>query len=333
MGESVGEIQVVPLYSSLPPIQQQRIFDPAPPPNRKGIPGRKCVVSTNVAETSLTIDGIVYVVDPGMAKQKVFNPRIRVESLLVCPISKASAKQRAGRGGRTRPGKCFRLYTQKAFNGELQESTIPEILRSNLASVVLTLLKLGVKDLCHFDFIDPPAPETLMRALELLNYLGAISEEGAITTLGNQMSEYPLDPQLARMLISSTKYKVPAEILTIVAMLSVPVIFLRPKELAQAADDAKAKFAHVDGDHITLLNAYRAYKTKGGSADWCYENYINIRSMRSADNIRDQLENIMAKQGMSMLSIPFTSPGYYNFIRKCLLEGFFMQVLYIHIYI
>lgn len=156
---------------------QQRIFDPAPGPNKKGIPGRKCVISTNVAETSITIDGIVYVVDTGFSKQKVYNPRIRVESLLVSPISKASAKQRAGRAGRTRPGKCFRLYTEDAFTNELVENTYPEILRSNLANTVLTLKKLGIKDLVHFDFMDPPAPETLMRALELLNYLSALDDD------------------------------------------------------------------------------------------------------------------------------------------------------------
>ena len=136
---------------------QQRIFEAAPGPRVPGgHPGRKVIVSTNIAETSLTIDGIVYVIDPGFVKQKVYNPRIRVESLLVTPISKASAQQRAGRAGRTQPGKCFRLYTEAAFKKELQEQTYPEILRSNLASVVLQLKKLGVDDLVHFDFIDPP---------------------------------------------------------------------------------------------------------------------------------------------------------------------------------
>ena len=142
---TVGPLLVVPLYPSLPPAQQQRIFDSAPPPIRPGGPaGRKIVVATNVAETSLTIDGIVYVVDPGFSKQKVYNPRIRVESLLVSPISKASAAQRAGRAGRTRPGKCFRLYTEQDFVKELEEQTCPEILRSNLANTVLDLVKLGV---------------------------------------------------------------------------------------------------------------------------------------------------------------------------------------------
>lgn len=144
--DSVGPMICIPLYSSLPPQQQQRIFDP-PPKSRTpdGPPGRKVVISTNIAETSLTIDGIVYVVDPGFSKQKVYNPRIRVESLLVSPISKASAQQRAGRAGRTRPGKCFRLYTEKDFMKELEEQTHPEILRSNLANTVLELVKLGIK--------------------------------------------------------------------------------------------------------------------------------------------------------------------------------------------
>ena len=119
LGESVGEALIIPLYSSLPPAQQQRIFDPAPGPNSLGKHGRKIIISTNIAETSLTIDGIVFVIDPGFSKQKVYNPRLKIESLLVSPISKASAKQRAGRAGRTQPGKCYRLYTQKAYKKSL----------------------------------------------------------------------------------------------------------------------------------------------------------------------------------------------------------------------
>jgi pre-mRNA-splicing factor ATP-dependent RNA helicase DHX15/PRP43 len=144
--DSVGPLTCIPLYSSLPTQHQQRIFDPAPTARKlNGPTGRKVVVSTNIAETSLTIDGIVYVVDPGFSKQKIYNPRIRVESLLVSPISKASAKQRAGRAGRTRPGKCFRLYTEKDFTTELAEQTHPEILRSNLSNIVLELMKLGIR--------------------------------------------------------------------------------------------------------------------------------------------------------------------------------------------
>ncbi|KAL5283888.1 DHX15 family protein [Megaselia abdita] len=220
LGPEIGELKCIPLYSTLPPNLQQRIFETAPPNKPNGAIGRKIVVSTNIAETSLTIDGVVFVIDTGFAKQKVYNPRIRVESLLVSPISKASAQQRAGRAGRTRPGKCFRLYTESAFKTEMQENTYPEILRSNLATVVLQLKKLGIDDLVHFDFMDPPAPETLMRALELLNYLAALDDDGNLTDLGAIMSEFPLDPQLAKMLIASCQHNCSNEILSITAMLS-----------------------------------------------------------------------------------------------------------------
>lgn len=226
LGTEIGEVKCIPLYSTLPPVQQQRIFEPAPSPRKNGAVGRKVVVSTNIAETSLTIDGVVFVIDPGFAKQKVYNPRIRVESLLVSPISKASAQQRAGRAGRTQPGKCFRLYTEKAFKSEMQENTYPEILRSNLSSVVLNLKKLGIHDLVHFDFMDPPAPETLMRALELLNYVDALDDDGELTNLGSIMAEFPLDPQLAKMLIASTDFNCSNETLSIVAMLSGMLLLL-----------------------------------------------------------------------------------------------------------
>jgi len=221
LGQDVGDLKCIPLYSTLPPNLQQRIFEPPPPKKANGAIGRKIVVSTNLAETSLTIDGVVFVIDPGFAKQKVYNPRIRVESLLVTAISKASAQQRAGRAGRTRPGKCFRLYTEKAYKTEMQENTYPEILRSNLGTVVLQLKKLGIDDLVHFDFMDPPAPETLMRALELLNYLAALDDDGELTELGSMMAEFPLDPQLAKMVIASCDNSCSNEVLSITAMLSV----------------------------------------------------------------------------------------------------------------
>uniref|UniRef100_A0A8C5BJE5 RNA helicase n=1 Tax=Gadus morhua TaxID=8049 RepID=A0A8C5BJE5_GADMO len=222
LGGDVGDIKIIPLYSTLPPQQQQRIFEAPPPPQgQRGHRTKGVVVSTNIAETSLTIDGVVFVIDPGFAKQKVYNPRIRVESLLVTAISKASAQQRAGRAGRTRPGKCFRLYTEKAYKTEMQDNTYPEILRSNLGSVVLQLKKLGIDDLVHFDFMDPPAPETLMRALELLNYLAALNDDGDLTELGSMMAEFPLDPQLAKMVIASCEFNCSNEILSITAMLSV----------------------------------------------------------------------------------------------------------------
>lgn len=329
-GPEIGELKPIPLYSTLPSYLQQKIFDPAPGPRvQGGPPGRKIVVATNIAETSLTIDGIVYVIDPGFAKQKVYNPRIRVESLLVSPISKASAQQRAGRAGRTRPGKCFRLYTEKAFKKDLLPQTYPEILRSNLGSVVLQLKKLGIDDLVHFDFMDPPAPETLMRALELLNYLGALDDEGNLTETGSMMAEFPLDPQLAKMLIYSANYKCSNEILSITAMLSVPQVFVRTKEGQKASDDAKSKFSHVDGDHLTLLNVYHAFKQNDEDKNWCHENFVNYRSLKSADDVRTQLARIMKRFEIPLVSNEFTSNDYYINIRKALVSGFFMQVAHL----
>lgn len=330
MGEQVGPVKVVPLYSTLPPAMQQKIFEAAPSPTKEGGPaGRKIVVSTNIAETSLTIDGIVFVIDPGFAKQKVYNPRIRVESLLVSPISKASAHQRAGRAGRTQAGKCFRLYTEKSFQNDLQPQTYPEILRSNLSNVVLTLKKLGIDDLVHFDFMDPPAPETLMRALELLNYLGALDDDGNLTKLGELMSEFPLDPQMSKMLVVSPEFNCSNEILSVTAMLSVPNCFLRPKEAQKAADEAKARFAHIDGDHLTLLNVYHAFKQNSEDSQWCYDNFINVRALKSADNVRSQLVRIMNRYGLKMCSTDFNSRDYYLNIRKAMLAGYFMQVAHL----
>ncbi|KAI9679534.1 MAG: DEAH-box ATP-dependent RNA helicase prp43 [Caeruleum heppii] len=325
-----GPLKVYPLYGTLPPAQQQRIFDPAPPPRKiGGRPGRKCIVATNIAETSLTIDGIVYVVDPGFSKQKVYNPRIRVESLLVSPISKASAQQRAGRAGRTRPGKCFRLYTEGAFKKELIEQTYPEILRSNLANTVLELKKLGIDDLVHFDLMDPPAPETLMRALEELNYLACLDDDGELTVLGKLASEFPLDPALAVMLISSPEFYCSNEILSLTALLSVPQIFNRPASARKRADEMKALFAHPDGDHLTMLNVYHAFKgaeAQENPRQWCHDHFLSLRALQSADNVRQQLRRIMETHELELISTPFENKMYYTNIRRALVAGFFMQV-------
>jgi len=333
LGKDLPELVCYPLYSSLPPQQQKKIFDRAPGPRVPGgPPGRKVVLSTNIAETSLTIDGIVYVVDPGFSKQKVYNPRIRVESLLVSPISRASARQRAGRAGRTRPGKCFRLYTEKSFYEDLQETTYPEILRSKMSNVVLTLKKLGIDNLVSFDFLDSPAPETLMRALELLNYLGALDDEGELTDLGYQMSELPLDPQLAKLILSSPDYGCSAEIVSIVACLSVPQIFMRPRESAKAADAAKAQFSHPDSDHMTMLNAYAMYEAtpEKERKQWCWDNFINDRSMQNAFNVRNQLTGIMSRLDILLVSSDTKGDGSFAFtdIRMALTAGMFMQVAY-----
>jgi pre-mRNA-splicing factor ATP-dependent RNA helicase DHX15/PRP43 len=333
---SIGELKVLPLYSSLPPNQQQRIFEEAPKARGSGPPGRKVIVSTNIAETSLTIDGIVYVVDPGFSKQKVYNPRVRVESLLVSPISQASAQQRSGRAGiafiftlgRTRPGKCFRLYTEKSFLEELQQQTYPEILRSNLGSTILQLKKVGIDDLVHFDFMDAPAPETMMRALELLNYLGSLDDDGNLTPFGIAMSDFPLGPEFAKAIMMSHDYNVCDEVLTIVAMLNVPNPFLRPNNDRKNADDAKAQFEHEDGDHLTLLNAYMAYKENEHDSKWAFDNYLNVRSLKQADNVRVQLERYLYRYRPKPEPVKMDDKAFYSNICKALCSGFFMQVAY-----
>lgn len=181
----------------------------------------------------------------------------------------------------------------------------------------------------HFDFMDPPAPETLMRALELLNYLGALDDDGNLTKIGALMAEFPLDPQLSKMLVASPEFKCSNEILSIAAMLSVPSVFVRPREAAKQADEAKARFAHIDGDHMTLLNAYHAYKQNGEDSDWCYQNFLNQRSLKSADNVRSQLGRICSRLGVQLVSTDFNSKDYYVNIRKALVSGYFMQVAHL----
>ena len=162
LGDLAPELVILPVYGALPAEMQSRIFEPAPPG------ARKCVVATNIAEASLTIDGIYYVVDPGFCKQKAYNPKLGMDSLVVTPISQASARQRSGRAGRTGPGKCYRLYTEAALRTEMLACSVPEIQRTNLGNVVLQLKAMGIHDLLRFDFMDPPPVATLVGAMQAL---------------------------------------------------------------------------------------------------------------------------------------------------------------------
>ena len=207
--------------------------------------------------------------------------------------------------------------------------TYPEILRSNLSSTVLELKKLGIDDLVHFDLMDPPAPETLMRALEELNYLACLDDDGNLTQLGRLASEFPLDPALAVMLISSPEFYCSNEILSITALLSVPQVFVRPAAQRKRADEMKNLFAHPDGDHLTMLNVYHAYRGDEAQANpkqWCHDHFLSLRSLQSADNVRSQLLRIMEREELEMISTPFEDKKYYENIRRALCAGFFMQV-------
>ncbi|XP_016889659.1 ATP-dependent RNA helicase DHX8-like isoform X2 [Cynoglossus semilaevis] len=290
LGPDVPELIILPVYSALPSEMQTRIFNPAPPGSRK------VIIATNIAETSLTIDGIFYVVDPGFVKQVVYNSKTGIDQLLVTPISQAQAKQRSGRAGRTGPGKCYRLYTERAHRDEMLVSNVPEIQRTNLASTVLSLKAMGINDLLAFDFMDAPPMETLITAMEQLYSLGALDDEGLLTRLGRRMAEFPLEPMLCKMLIMSVHLGCSEEMLTIVSMLSVQNIFYRPKEKQAQADQKKTKFFQPEGDHLTLLAVYNSWKNNKFSNPWCFENFIQGRSLKRAQDIRKQMLSIMDRR-------------------------------------
>ncbi|KAH6810279.1 RNA helicase family protein [Perilla frutescens var. frutescens] len=315
LGTKIAELIICPIYANLPTELQAKIFEPTP----EG--ARKVVLATNIAETSLTIDGIKYVIDPGFSKMKSYNPRTGMESLLVTPISKASANQRAGRSGRTGPGKCFRLYTAYNFQHDLEDNTVPEIQRTNLANVVLMLKSLGINDLLNFDFMDPPPSEALLKALELLYALSALNKHGELTKIGRRMSEFPLDPMLSKMIVVSEKYSCSDEIISIAAMLSIGnSIFYRPKDKQVHADNARLNF-HMGnvGDHIALLKVYSSWKETNFSTQWCYENYIQVRSMKRARDIRDQLEGLLERVEIELTS----NMNDLDAVKKSITSGFF----------
>ncbi|XP_045049217.2 pre-mRNA-splicing factor ATP-dependent RNA helicase DHX16 [Desmodus rotundus] len=314
LGSKIRELLVLPIYANLPSDMQARIFQPTP----QG--ARKVVVATNIAETSLTIEGIIYVLDPGFCKQKSYNPRTGMESLTVTPCSKASANQRAGRAGRVAAGKCFRLYTAWAYQHELEETTVPEIQRTSLGNVVLLLKSLGIHDLMHFDFLDPPPYETLLLALEQLYALGALNHLGELTTSGRKMAELPVDPMLSKMILASEKYSCSEEILTVAAMLSVNnSIFYRPKDKVVHADNARVNFFLPGGDHLVLLNVYTQWAESGYSSQWCYENFVQFRSMRRARDVREQLEGLLERVEVGLSSCQ----GDYIRVRKAITAGYF----------
>ncbi|XP_008453258.1 pre-mRNA-splicing factor ATP-dependent RNA helicase DEAH1 [Cucumis melo] len=315
LGTKIAELIICPIYANLPTELQAKIFEPTP------VGARKVVLATNIAETSLTIDGIKYVIDPGFSKIKSYNPRTGMEALQVSPISKASANQRAGRSGRTGPGMCFRLYTAYSYYNEMEDNTVPEIQRTNLANVVLTLKSLGIHDLVNFDFMDQPPSEALLKALELLYALGALNKLGELTKLGRRMAEFPLDPMLSKMMVASEKFKCSDEIISIAAMLSIGnSIFYRPKDKQVHADNARMNFHTGNvGDHIALLKVYNSWRETNFSTQWCYENYIQVRSMKRARDIRDQLEGLLERVEIELTS----NLNDLDAIKKTIISGFF----------
>ncbi|XP_044732439.1 pre-mRNA-splicing factor ATP-dependent RNA helicase PRP16 isoform X2 [Chrysoperla carnea] len=313
--DTAPQLTILPIYSQLPSDLQAKIFQRSPEGSRK------CVVATNIAETSLTVDGIIFVIDSGYCKLKVYNPRIGMDALQIYPISQANAGQRSGRAGRTGPGIAYRLYTRRQYQDELLAATVPEIQRTNLANTVLLLKSLGVRHLLQFHFMDPPPQDNILNSLYQLWILGALDNTGELTPLGKQMAEFPLDPPQCQMLIVSNQMGCTNEILIIVSMLSVPSIFYRPKGREEEADGVREKFQVPESDHLTYLNVYNQWKMNSYSANWCNEHFIHIKAMRKVREVRQQLKDILVQQKMEV-----TSCGTeWDIVRKCICSAYFHQ--------
>lgn len=319
-------IQALPLYAGLPTDQQMYVFEPTPENTRK------VIVATNIAEASVTIDGIVYVIDCGFVKLRAYNPNTGIETLTATPVSKASATQRAGRAGRTKPGKCYRLYTEQAYE-TLPVATVPEIQRSNLAPVILQLKSLGIDNIARFDYLTPPPAELVIRALELLYSLGALDDYAKlIKPLGTRMAELAVEPMMAKALLSAQGFGCLSEVLSIAAMTSLQGnVWFSHEGQKKAQEGARRKFAAEEGDHLTLLNVYHAFVTKGKKdAKWCRDNYLNFKSMARTVSIRNQLRKYLERLGINVEESLASSdvlrvggPDKAEQIRRCLTTGFF----------
>lgn len=313
--EEIEDVEIFPIYSALPADIQNRIF------KRLEQGKRKIVIATNIAETSLTIDGIKYVVDCGYSKLKLYNPKIGLDSLAITPISRANADQRAGRAGRTGPGMAYRMYTEDAAYDDMYSQAIPEIQRTNLSNTVLLLKSLKVQDILQFPFIDAPPLQTLLASLYELHFLGALDNCGNLTSLGNKMSKFPLRPSLSKALLISARNGCSEEMVTIVSMLSVPLVFYRPSERQQESDRARSRFFVPESDHLTLLNVYSQWKSNRYSARWCSRHFLQFRSLQRAREIREQLMKIMQSQEIQLAS----SGTEWDIVRKCICSGFAHQ--------
>ncbi|XP_057509360.1 probable pre-mRNA-splicing factor ATP-dependent RNA helicase DEAH4 isoform X1 [Actinidia eriantha] len=323
---------ILPLHGSLPPEMQVRVFSP-PPPNC-----RRFIVATNIAETSLTVDGVVYVIDSGYVKQRQYNPSTGMYSLDIVQISRVQADQRAGRAGRTRPGKCYRLYPSTVYHEELLDATVPEIQRSSLAGSVLYLKSLDLPDMniLKFGFLDPPSSESLEDALKQLFLIDAIDENGSITSIGRTMAELPLEPSLSRTLMEANEYGCLSQALTVAAMLSAETTLLagRSKSMEKKRKhDPPSDLPDGSGwgDHIQLLQIYEVWDQTNYDMEWCKDNNLQVRGMKFVRDVRKQLSQIMQKIAKGSLDVQTKerwkeSREDYRKLRKALSVGYASQL-------
>lgn len=324
--QSVDGVLILPLYGSMPTDQQRQIFQPPPP----GI--RKCVVATNIAATSLTINGIKYIVDSGFVKQLNHNSRVGMDILEVVPISKSEAQQRAGRAGRTSAGKCFRIYTKEFWEKCMPEYTIPEIQRTSLTAVILTLKCLGIHDVIRFPYLDCPEERFILEALKQLYQFDAIDRRGNVTKLGELMVEFPLHPGLTRALLKAASLGCQDLLLPVAAMLSVENIFIRPghPDKQKEADTKHRALAAKTGsmnDFATLLNVFQSCKSSDRPSAWCKENWIHWRALKSAFSVETQLRDILHRlQQKKDFPVETFDGNKSELFRRCLCTGYFTNV-------
>mmetsp|Transcript_33759 Transcript_33759/g.81802 ORF Transcript_33759/g.81802 Transcript_33759/m.81802 type:complete len:634 (+) Transcript_33759:704-2605(+) len=321
LNENLG---IFPLYANLSSKYHDDIFnsygDKSFLRNR-----RKVVASTNIAETSITIKEIVFVIDTGFSKKKVYNPRVNIDSLLISTISKASAHQRSGRAGRMSSGKCFRLFTEFSYLNEMENQSYPEIMKSNMISMIIMMKKMGIDDLVRFDFIDPPSPESMIRGLENLNLLGIINKEGSLTNIGFLVGEFPIDPKLSLSLINSSMLNCSSEIITIISMIDCRYVLKYTSDIKIKSTIHKL-IINKKSDHITLLNLYNAWRSTKKSRSWVIKNKLNYKLLDSADNIRINIIKRCHILGMRLRSTFEKDIKILNNIKKCLLCGYFTNI-------
>ncbi|XP_014676096.1 PREDICTED: probable ATP-dependent RNA helicase DHX35 [Priapulus caudatus] len=314
------QLLVLPMYASLTAKEQLKVFQRTPEKTRK------VVIATNIAEASITINGITYVIDCGFVKLRAFNPDTGSDCLVVVPVSQASAEQRSGRAGRVRSGKSYRLYPEEE-HAKLPAATVPEMQRSDLSTVLLLLKALGVSNVLRFNFLSKPPAQNMSRALDLLYALGAIDVDGKLTEqLGQQMAEFPLEPMFAKMLLESGKFECSEEILSIAAMLNIECVFTTPSIGKAKADRAKYQFSVEEGDHLTLLNVYESFIKKKKSARWCHENYLNYKGLMRVVDVRNQLKGLLQRFEIPLVS----AEGDADRICRCIAAGFFANAARLH---
>ena len=311
-------LRVLPLYARLSQAEQNRVF-------QSGGSGMRVVLATNVAETSLTVPGIRYVIDPGEARISRYSARSRLQRLPIEPISQASANQRKGRCGRLSDGVCFRLYSEQDFLGR-PEFTDPEIRRTNLAAVVLRMLELGLGDVDRFPFIDPPDPKVVRDGYRLLEELGAVSARGKLTALGQRLARLPVDPRLGRMLLAANEHGCLAEVLVIVSAMSIQDPRERPNDKQTQADQAHARFQHPRSDFLAWLALWRYYEAQRQALSQnqlrklCQREYLAYMRMREWREIHSQL--VMACRQLGFRVPPqLPEEEAYETIHQALLTG------------